>query len=450
MEHRATQLVVWKFWQHPHTVSFWVSTMGFFISFLATFAAAPLMPVIRDNLNLTKSDIVNSGIAAVTGTIGARVAMGAVCDLIGPRYGMACILLLTSPFVYGMAGVTNAAGFIACRCFIGLSLAAFVSNQFWATLMYNRAVVGAANATSGGWGNLGGGITQLLMPLFVLFFENVAGATKFQSWRWVYFIPGTAAVITGLTALTFGQGAPDGNYHTLKQKKQMMTDKVWKIYWVGCKNYRMWIAVLLYAFCFGVELTINNIIASYFYDRFELDLTVSGVIASCFGMMNLFARSVGGILSDTSARFFGMRGRLWVLFLTLALEGTFCAVLGAMDTLTSSIVVMIIFSFFVQASEGATYGIKWMGVTIVGVSFFTVFIHFPQWGSMFFPGNPTTSEEDYYGSEYNETEKKSGLADNSMKFAASSGAERGSVFEKSRSEKLEKIMSSQSARSAQC
>ena len=37
-----------------------------------------------------------------------------------------------------------------------------------------------------------------------------------------------------------------------------------------------------------------------------------------------------------------------------------------------------------------------------------------------------------------------------MKFAASSGAERGSFFEKSRNEKLEKIKSSQSARSAQC
>merc|ERR1712216_1020774 len=107
-------------------------------------------------------------------------------------------------------------------------------------------------------------------------------------------------------------------------------------------------------------------------------------------------------------------------------------------------------AFFTPDSLTTAEGIKWMGVTIVGVSFFTVFIHFPQWGSMFFPGNPTTSEEDYYGSEYNETEKMSGLADNSMKFAASSGAERGSVFEKSRSEKLEKIMSSQSARSAQC
>ena len=523
-EHRATQLLVWKFWQHPHTVSFWVSTLGFFVSFLSTFAAAPLLPVIRDNLNLTKSDLVNSGIAAVTGTIGARVIMGSVCDLVGPRYGMSILLMMTAPFVYGMAGVTNAAGFIACRCFIGLSLAAFVANQFWATLMFNRAVVGAANATSGGWGNLGGGVTQFLMPLFLLFFTNVAGATKFQAWRWVYFIPGTAHVITGLLALIFGQDAPDGNYTALKKKKAMMTDKVWKIYWVGCANYRMWIGVLLYAFCFGVELTINNILATYFFDRFELDLSIAGLVASAFGMMNLFARSVGGIMSDTSARFFGMRGRLWILWLTLSLEGAFCAVLGTMDTLASAIIVMIIFSFWVraraarhreslrscapmharavvvaaltqqthtqvQASEGATYGIvpfisrralgvvsgfigaggnagssitqaafftpdslttqegiKWMGVTIVGVALFTPLIHFPQWGSMFFPGNPKVTEEDYYGSEYNEEEHKSGLSANALKFAETSQPERGSYFESSRSKALEKAASETAAR----
>ena len=488
-EHRATQLLVWKFWQHPHTVSFWVSTLGFFVSFLSTFAAAPLLPVIRDNLNLTKSDLVNSGIAAVTGTIGARVIMGSVCDLVGPRYGMSILLMMTAPFVYGMAGVTNAAGFIACRCFIGLSLAAFVANQFWATLMFNRAVVGAANATSGGWGNLGGGVTQFLMPLFLLFFTNVAGATKFQAWRWVYFIPGTAHVITGLLALIFGQDAPDGNYTALKKKKAMMTDKVWKIYWVGCANYRMWIGVLLYAFCFGAELTINNILATYFFDRFELDLSIAGLVASAFGMMNLFARSVGGIMSDTSARFFGMRGRLWILWLTLSLEGAFCAVLGTMDTLASAIVVMIIFSFWVQASEGATYGIvpfisrralgvvsgfigaggnagssitqaafftpdslttqegiKWMGVTIVGVALFTPLIHFPMWGSMFFPGNPKATEEDYYGSEYNEEEHKSGLSANALKFAETSQPERGSFFEKSRSKALDKAASETAAR----
>ena len=35
-------------------------------------------------------------------------------------------------------------------------------------------------------------------------------------------------------------------------------------------NYRMWVMVILYGLCFGVELTMNNIIVACLYDQFDL------------------------------------------------------------------------------------------------------------------------------------------------------------------------------------
>lgn len=72
-------------------------------------------------------------------------------DNYGPRFGISLCLLLTAPCVFCMAMVTNAAGFIAARFMIGMSLAAFVACQYWCTNMFNTKIVGTANAFAAGW-----------------------------------------------------------------------------------------------------------------------------------------------------------------------------------------------------------------------------------------------------------------------------------------------------------
>lgn len=92
-------------------------------------------------------------------------------------------------------------------------------------------------------------------------------------------------------------------------------------------------------------------------DVFGQSAESAGAIASIFGWMNLFARGLGGVLSDTLNETMGMRGRIIAQAVLLLFEGIAVLVFAETDTLAGAVIVLVLFSLFVQSAEGTSFGI---------------------------------------------------------------------------------------------
>ncbi|CAI9780622.1 unnamed protein product [Fraxinus pennsylvanica] len=358
INHKATEFNPFSI-SSPHMKAFHLAWFSLFSCFFSTFSIPPLLPIIREDLHLSQSDVGNAAVASFAGSIFSRLVMGPACDLMGPRIASATLSLITAPIVLSTSFISSPQAFILIRFLIGFCLANFVANQFWMSSMFSGRVVGIANGFAAGWANVGSGVTQLLMPLIYSFFFKTLNLSSSTAWRVAFIFPAVFQVITAIMVLAFGQDLPDGNYKHVKKNKTSAdhNNNAFSILFNGLKNYRGWILGIIYGFCFGVELTTDNIIAQYFYDRFSLDIETAGVIAASFGFANIVSRPAGGVVSDEMGRRFGMRGRLWSLWVVQMVAGLLCYFLGRMNSLWGSILVMCCFSLFVQAASGLTFGV---------------------------------------------------------------------------------------------
>ena len=200
---------------------------------------------------------------------------GSVCDVVGPRYGAAFLLLTIVPCVVATAAISTPLGFIIVRLFIGFVLATFVTTQvrhvtnfgivkwdryswkfglaltavsesesvssdihsvfvfvvqYWMSSMFTSKIVGMANGLAAGWGNMGGGFIQLIMPALQALFENsYFQAPVFTAWRIAFFIPALMQICAGMLILAFGQDSPDGQYLALAKKGVRKLDSFPKV-----------------------------------------------------------------------------------------------------------------------------------------------------------------------------------------------------------------------------
>lgn len=334
--------------------AFHLTWLTFFFCFFGWFGIAPLMPLVREQLHLDKGQVGNIVIASVSATILARLLMGRLCDTLGPRLAYTMLLTVGAIPVLLIGLSHSYESFLLFRLAIGIIGASFVITQFHTSMMFAPNVVGTANAVAGGWGNLGGGIANMLMPLVAAAFVALGYVDRLNSWRLAMVVPGVILLIMAVLYYKYTVDTPRGNYRDIQRDAAGQSKGTFML---ALRDHRTWLLGLAYGACFGIEITIDNVAAVYFVDHFGATLVIAGVLAGIFGFMNIFARGLGGIVSDRAGRAYGLNGKWMLLSGLLVLEGVGIVFFSLAPSLGLAIAAMLFFALFLKMANGCTYSI---------------------------------------------------------------------------------------------
>jgi len=257
LRNKATRIRLSDF-SSPPMRAFHMTWLAFFLCFFGWFGIAPLMPVIREEFHLTKAQIGNLTIASVAITVLVRLLIGWLCDHIGPRRAYTWLLILGSLPVMGVGLAHDYQTFLLFRLAIGAIGASFVITQYHTSVMFAPNVVGTANAAAAGWGNLGGGVTQMVMPLLFSGFVSL-GVGAWWGWRMAMFVPGVMMFLAGIAYYKLTKDTADGDFAELRARGELAKRSgAAGAFVIACRDTRVWALFVIYGACFGMELTIDS------------------------------------------------------------------------------------------------------------------------------------------------------------------------------------------------
>ncbi|KAK0555405.1 hypothetical protein OC845_000277 [Tilletia horrida] len=382
---KSTTFNIIRFWD-PYALAFWLATLGFFSAFFSWFAFSPLVPeAVKADLKLTPLQIVNSNLASLGGTAIVRFVAGPCCDRFGPRKVMAFLLVAGAIPSALVPTVKNIGGLETIRFFISILGGTFVPTQVWTTTFFDRRIVGTANAFAGGWGNLGGGVTPAVM-IGTLERLRKAGLSAHLAWRICFLVvPVPMLLLIAALCMLLGKDCPQGPWsarhrtegtaievargempHLDASERRAMdaaqpstTEKAISkgadfsdiprsqdLYALDTAvaepvtlavlgkvltDPRVWLVALSYMTTFGLETAMDAALPGLILTLFQgpnFKVDDAAYVASTYGLLNLFARALGGITSDLLYARYGLMSKVWLLIVTAVAQGVFMVGLG--------------------------------------------------------------------------------------------------------------------------
>lgn len=388
--------------------------IAFFMSFYVWFNMAPLASSMLASVDwLTKDDIRLFAIANVALTIPARIIVGMALDKFGPRRVFSVLMVLMAiPTIVFAFGDTREVLFMS-RLVLSSIGASFVVTIHMIALWFPPRSIGFAEGFGAGWGNFGSAAAAMTLPVIAL--QMYGGP---DGWRWAIATSGLVIAAYGVFywfAITDG---PSKDTHKKPRKVAALEVSSWRdlvllciftVPLVGILSilvyrmqlmgyvdgltasicyaaiativaYQVWQAIKVnvpilkkgvpeddkypfksvvalnftYFANFGAELAVVSMLPMFFQETWGLTAVAAGLIASAFAFVNLFARPMGGLVSDR------MGNRRFVMLAYMFGIGVGFVMMGLMNSnwpLIIAIAITIGCSFFVQGAEGATFGI---------------------------------------------------------------------------------------------
>ncbi len=388
--------------------------IAFFICFYVWFNMAPLASSMLRSVDwLTRDDIRLFAIANVALTIPARIIVGMALDRYGPRrvFSVLMVLMAAPSFVFAF-GDTREVLFMS-RLVLSSIGASFVVGIHMTALWFKPRDIGFAEGFYAGWGNFGSAAAAITLPTIAL---TIYGGD--DGWRYAIATSGAVMAAYGVFywfAITDG---PSADTHKKPRKASALEVSSWRdlillclfiVPLVGILSilvYRIqlmgYIDAITAAICyaaiavvvtyqitqairvnapilrkgvpeddkypfksvaalnatyfanFGAELAVVSMLPMFFEETWGLTAATAGLIAASFAFVNLFARPMGGLVSD---RFGNRRFVMLAYMFGIAIGFVLMGLLNSNWPLIIAIAITIGCSFFVQGAEGATFGI---------------------------------------------------------------------------------------------
>ena len=384
---------------------------AFFMTFVVWLGLGPIMPFIKEALDLTDQQAKVLLILNVAMTIPARIIVGMLVDKLGPRILYTGILIVGGLISIAFAWADNYNQLALLRFLSGFIGAGFVVGIRMIGEWFPAKQTGLAQGIYGGWGNFGSAGAAMTLPFIAANFGGEDG------WRIAITAASLAAIVYGATYYFIVSNTPKGSTY-FKPKKmgamevtsgkdlalyilmniplflalgtltwklspvqmnlidQMTTYaiyaslvivyfiQVWKIWQVNSHVLKQPVPLLhrykfkqvaildwAYLVTFGTELAVVSVLAMFYVSWFDIPKITAALLAGIYPFINLFARPGGGWLSDK----FGRKLTLIIVFAGITLS---FITLGFVDKSWSVSIVVgitIIAGIFSKAGSGAVY-----------------------------------------------------------------------------------------------
>ncbi|WP_253446871.1 MFS transporter [Halomonas sp. Y3] len=398
----------------PEIRALHLTWIAFFITFYVWFNMAPLATsMLRDVDWLTQDHIRLFAICNVALTIPARIIVGMALDRFGPRRVFSILMVVMAIPALMFAFGNSMTQLLVARLVLSSIGASFVVGIHMTALWFKPKHIGFAEGFYAGWGNFGSAAAAMTLPTIAIVWYGGD-----EGWRWAIAQSAFVMAAYGVFywfAITDG---PDATSHRKTRKAMAMEVSSWAdmvklILWtiplVGVLAILVWriqnmgfmsttaaviaylaiVAIVIYQVVqiirvnvpilrkgvpeddkyhfnsvaalnttyfanFGAELAVISMLPMFFEQTWGLSAAAAGLIASSFAFVNLVARPMGGAVSDR------MGNRRFVMLsymFGIGVGFTLMAMMNSSWPLILAIAITIFTSFFVQGSEGATFGI---------------------------------------------------------------------------------------------